>query len=89
VDQIIHPSSRARVERAGAMMRESLPQNASEVLTILGDRANEQYPIYRTATDPNQSATLCTALFDLDARQLRIYLGHPTQAPSEFVALAM
>lgn len=88
-DQIIHPSSRARVERAGVMMQESPPQNASEVLAILGDQANEQYPIYRTATDPDQSATLCTALFDLDARQLRIYTDHPTQAPREFVALAM
>ena len=89
VDQIIHPSSRARVERARAMMQKSPPKNAADVLTILGDQTNGQYPIYRTATTPDQSATLCTALFDLDARQLRIYTGHPTQAPGEFVTLAM
>ena len=87
VDQIIHPSSRARVERARAMMRNNPPQDAAETLTILGDQTDEQYPIYRTATAPDQSATLCTALFDLDARQLRIYTDHPTQAPREFVAL--
>ena len=89
VDQVIHPSSRARVERARAMMQESPAQTAAEVLAILGDQTDEQYPIYRTATAPDQSATLCTALFDLDARQLRIYTGHPTQAPGEVVALAM
>ncbi len=94
VDQIISPSSRARVERAGVMMQEhgwagSLDQGAAGVLAILGDEADEQYPIYRTATAPDQSATLCTALFDLDARQLRIYMGHPSQAPGEFVTLAM
>ena len=88
-DQIISPSSRARVERAKVMMQKSPPQNAAEVLSILGDQTNEQYPIRRTATVPDQSATLCTALFDLDARQLRIYTGNPTQAPREFVALAM
>ena len=94
VDQIIHPSSRARVERARAMMQEHglaglSDQGAAGVLAILGDEADEQYPIYRAATAPDQSTTLCTALFDLDARQLRIYTGHPTQAPREVMALAM
>ena len=89
VDQIISPSSRARVEQARAMMQKSPPKNAADVLTILGDQTNEQYPVYRTATTPDQSATLCTALFDLDARQLRIYANHPVQAPREFVAFAM
>jgi predicted choloylglycine hydrolase len=94
VDQTISPSSRARVERAGVMMGEHrlpglLDQGTAWVLAILGDQTDEQYTIYRAGTTPDQSATLCTALFDLDARQLRIYTGHPTQAPSEFIALAM
>ena len=102
VDQIISPSSRARVERARVMLQEhglagnalSLSkglsgQDAAGVLAILGNQTDEQYPIYRTATAPDQAATLCTALFDLDARQLRTYTGHPTRAPREFVTLAM
>ena len=89
VDQIISPSSRARVDRAAAMMQRHPPRNAAEILAILGDQTDEQYPIYRTATPPDQSASLCTALFDLDARQLRIYTGHPAQAATDFVALAM
>ena len=89
VDQIISPSSRARVERAGVMMQKSPPQNAADVLTILGDQTDEQYPIHCTTTAPDRSATLCTALFDLEARQLRIYEDNPAQAPGEYLALAM
>ena len=89
VGQSISPSSRARVERAGAMMRNNPPQNAADVLAILGYQTNEKYPIYRTATAPDQSATLCTALFDLEARQLSIYTDNPVRAPTDFVALAM
>ncbi len=94
IDQTISPSSRSRVERGKAMMREHglaglADQDAAGVLAILGDQANEQYPIYGAATAPDQAATLCTALFDLDARQLRIYTDHPPQAPGEVVALAM
>ena len=94
VAQIISPSSRARVERARVMMQEHglaglSEQGAAGVLAILGDQTDEQHPIHCTATAPDQSATLCTALFDLDARQLRIYTDHPTQAPGEVVTLAM
>jgi predicted choloylglycine hydrolase len=89
VDQVIHPSSQARVKRARVVLQNSPPQDAAEVLAILGDQANEQYPIHRTAAAPDQSATLCTALFNLEARQLCIYTDHPIQAPSEFVAFAM
>jgi hypothetical protein len=89
VDQVVSPSSRVRLERAMMLMRQRPPQNAADVLAILGDQAGGHYPIYRTATPPDQSASLCTALFDLDARQLRIYTGHPTQAPGELIELVM
>ncbi|MHC4432007.1 MAG: C45 family autoproteolytic acyltransferase/hydrolase [Planctomycetota bacterium] len=88
-NQVIHPSSQARVERAGALMQQAQPVDAAGVLTILGDRSNPTYPIYRTATPPDHSATFCTALFDLDARQLRIYTDHPTRKPDVFMELAM
>ena len=71
--------------RAEAILQQRPPQDAAAVLAILGDQTHEQYPIYRTATPPDKLATLCTALFDLDARLLRIYTGHPTQAPAKFV----
>ncbi|MFQ6101689.1 MAG: C45 family autoproteolytic acyltransferase/hydrolase [Anaerolineae bacterium] len=89
VDQVVGPSSQARLERANVFIQDNPSLDAAGVLTILGDRADEQYPVYRTATPPDGGATLCTALFDLDARQLRIFTAHPTEDPEECIALAM
>jgi len=89
VDQIIEPSSQARVERARALLQDSLPVDAAGVLAILGDQADGQYPIYRQAVPPDQLMTYCTALFDLDARQLQIFTDHPTLKPQECTSLVM
>lgn len=87
VEQIIEPSSRARVERADVILEENSVLETTGILSVLGDRMDVVYPIYRTAKPPDTDATFCTAMFDLDARQLRIYTGHPTQAPGEFIEL--
>jgi len=89
VDQVIEPSSRARVERANVLLQDSPPLDNVGVLAVLGDQANETYPIYRTATFPDEDATLCTALFDLDGRRLRIYIDHPVLAPEKFIEFAI
>jgi isopenicillin-N N-acyltransferase-like protein len=89
VDNMVEPSSRARVERAQAILRRGAPANSSDVLSILGDQEDKRYPLYRTAAPPDTYATLCTALFDLDARRLRIYTGHPTRAADQFVELGL
>ncbi len=89
VDQVIEPSSRARVERAHVLLQESPPLDDAGALAVLGDQANERYPIYRTATPPDELATLCTALFDLEGCRLRIYTDHPVLAPKEFIEFAM
>ncbi len=89
VDQVILPSSQARVERARALLQDSPPVDAAGVLTTLGDQADRQYPIYRQALPPDQSMTFCSALFDLDARQLRIYTDHPIHKPGEFISFAI
>jgi predicted choloylglycine hydrolase len=89
VNQIIGPSSRARVERANVLLQDSPPLGDAGVLAVLGDQVNERYPIYRTATYPDDHATLYTALFDLDDRRLRIYTDHPVLAPKKFVEFAI
>ena len=89
VDQVIEPSSRARVTRADVLLQDSPPLDDVGVLAVLGDQANERYPIYRTATPPDEDATLNTALFDLDSRSLRIYTDHPVLAPKKFIEFAI
>jgi hypothetical protein len=87
VEQEIGPSSKARLARAKASCRAQPPTHATHVLSLLGDEADRDYPIYRSAVPPDGSATLCTALFDLDSRQLRIYTGHPIRQPEQRTTL--
>ena len=89
VEQIVSPSSRARVERANEILETKSPGDAEGVLALLGDQSNEHYPLYRTAAPPDQDQTLCTVLFDLDARRVRIYTAHCSRAPDEFIEFAM
>jgi hypothetical protein len=49
------------------------------------DQAYRDHPIYCDATPPEISATLCSALFDFDRRQLRIYWGHPVKEPEQYL----
>jgi predicted choloylglycine hydrolase len=84
VPQVAGPSSQARIERAEAVLQQDPPFDAGGVLSLLGDDADGRYPIYRTATPPDDSTTLCTGLFDLDARWLRVYTSHPGRAPEAF-----
>ncbi|HIC88644.1 MAG TPA: hypothetical protein EYP04_04495 [Anaerolineae bacterium] len=89
VEQVIGASSRARLERANELLRAGWRPSQRAVLAILGDQADKQYPIYRTATPPDKGMTLCTALFDLDRRSLRIYTGHPVLAAEQFLEFAL
>lgn len=85
VAQVVGASSRVRLQRAIELAEQRPPGDAEGVLSLLGDRAEERYPIYGTATTADNSATLCTALFDLDARWLRIYTSRPGRETAEFV----
>jgi hypothetical protein len=80
VDQIVAESSRVRVERGCVLLGEDPARNAAGVRSILGDQGDAVYPIYRTAKAPDALMTLHTALFDLEARRLEIYCGHPSRA---------
>ena len=96
LDAIFHPdsvsiigaSSRARLERARALCQ-ATPPTTAHVLQVLGDQANRDYPIYRRPLAPDDTATLCSALFDLDARRLQLYAGHPRQEPERRIDLPL
>jgi len=85
--QEISPSSRRRLERSQTLCRSTPPAGADNVLTLLGDQADREFPIYRDATFPDKDATLCSALYDLDQRELRIYWGHPVEEPEKSIRL--
>jgi len=87
--QEISPSSRIRLDRARALCRKKSPAAAGHVLALLGDQTDREYPIFRDATLPDIDATLCSALFDLDRRELRIYWGNPVKEPDNYLKFAL
>jgi hypothetical protein len=89
VAQEITPSSRRRLARAELLCRNTPPGDATRVLALLGDRTDRDHPIHCDATPPDISATLCSALFDLDNRQLRIYWDNPIREPEKCMQFSM
>jgi len=87
--QEISTSSRIRLDRARALCREQPPVKASQVLALLANQTDRDYPVYRDARLPDTDATLCSALFDLDKRELRIYWDDPVKKPENFVELKL
>ena len=87
--QEISWSSRKRLERARNLCRGPTPADADHVLALLSDQNDRVYPIYRDATPPDEDATLCSALYDLDNRELRIYWDHPVRKPEENIKIAL
>jgi hypothetical protein len=87
--QSIGLSSRRRLARARALCQANPPAGAEQVLSLLGDLTGGDYPIYRSAAPPDRSFTLCSALFDLDARQLHIYPGHPEHQAAQCITFDM
>lgn len=87
--QHITLSSRKRLERSMTLCRATSPANSGHVLALLGDQTDRDYPIYRDARPPDRDATLCSALFDLDNPQLRIYWDNPHREPEKFIQIAM
>jgi hypothetical protein len=87
--QSITRSSRKRLERTRILCRTATPADAGHVLALLSDQTDRDYPIYRDATPPDEDATLCSALYDLDKRELRIYWDHPVRKPEENIKIAL
>lgn len=87
--QEITPSSRKRLQRSAALGRATLPGEADHVLALLSNQSDRDYPIYRDAAPPDVDATLCSALYDLDRCELRIYYDHPVKEPDKYVKLSL
>ena len=79
----------SRFERARALCQATPPTTATHVLQVLGDQADRDYPIYRRPLASDDTATLCSVMFDLDARRLQLYAGHPLQEPERRIDLPL
>ncbi|CAL9101849.1 unnamed protein product [Musa textilis] len=78
VKQVQDENSISRQRRAAQLSAES----KSAVLSILGDSADEKYPIYMTGPT---LYTLCTALIDVDERTVSILQCNPKKGDVSYV----
>lgn len=70
------PSSNHRLARIKQLPP---PSSKKDILTILGDTGDADYPIYRDATPPDTSVTLCTVFYDLGQKTMEVLVGNPAQ----------
>ncbi|CAO2205122.1 unnamed protein product [Urochloa humidicola] len=70
VKQVQDENSMSREKRAAQCSVDS----KETALSLLGDTADDEYPIYMTGPTLH---TLCTVLFDLDEETMTIYRGNP------------
>ncbi|KAF0917048.1 hypothetical protein E2562_016347 [Oryza meyeriana var. granulata] len=70
VKQVEDENSMSRERRAA----ECSPDTKEKALSLLGDTADDKYPIYMTGPT---LYTLCTVLVDLDEETMTIYKGNP------------
>jgi len=82
-------SSIARVKRAGELFADGVPGTAGAIVTLLGDRGNADFPMYRYGTEKDPYRTHATALFDLDAKEFTLYDGDPRDESTERLVFPM
>ena len=66
-------SSEARLNRTLELINENGLDSKQDIITILGDTENEEYPIYRDSQPPDDCSTLATALFDYNNMKFNVY----------------
>jgi predicted choloylglycine hydrolase len=87
--QTFGESSRCRVERATALLDKRPPAGKTDVLALLSDGKDPDYPIFRTGLPPDDIATLATCIFDLDAGNVEIHTGHPIDENNNSLEFSM
>ena len=70
-------SSTHRQDRANQL---PVAENVSGILNILGDAKDAQYPIFRRPTETDSGDTVATAVIELGAKTLTVYLDNPKTA---------
>jgi hypothetical protein len=79
VSQLQDTSTIHRQRRVYAM---AAPQGEDDIIDILGDTADAQWPIYRNGNPPDDAVTCATGLFDFRRSLAWLWIANPkTSAP--------
>jgi hypothetical protein len=74
------PKGKILFQQLNSLHRQLYPNYISEI---------KEYPIFRTAQPPDDIATLVTCVFDLNAKRLTIYYGHPIKEEEKCAKYSM
>lgn len=75
----VHPSTAHRLARIAVL--EPAIDSVAAILGVLSDRTDPLYPIFRSGKPPDCCQTLSTALFDVVAERVTMWLSYP-EAPN-------
>ncbi len=89
IEQLIDGSSASRVQSCAAIMQNHTPATSTDILTLLGDTSNPEFPIHRQARGEDNLATFCSALFNLDTHYLQLYTAHPIHNADQCLEVSM
>ena len=87
--QEITPSSQKRLASSRAFGQTASKADSAFVLSVLGNQTDPDYPIYRDASPPDDNATLCSALYDIDQHSLKIFPDHPLKQSNCFFEMKL
>jgi len=68
------------VHRQARANQMAAPTNGNDILQILGDDKDRNWPIYRTGQAPDDGVTVATVLFDLNQGHATIWTDNPKES---------
>lgn len=67
--------------RHSVMDRLGMPTTVADVVNILSNSDNLDYPIYRRGTEKDVVVTIATGIFDFNRREWRMYVDTSNNTP--------
>ena len=73
ISQSTSQSSIHRLNRTQQLIQQNGLNTMEDIINILGDIQDSQYPLYRDSVAPDTSSTLTTGLFDIENQIMHVY----------------
>lgn len=65
------------------------PKTWDDLKQVLGDTSNSDYPIYRTPRPTDDSQTVCTGVFDMLNKTMKVFVGNVKTETKPLIVMSM
>jgi len=87
-DKVQQHSDDSSIHRKNVVDSYPIPKSPNDILKILGDTSDPQWPIFRNSNPPDCCSTVASALFDLKNESMSLFYGNPfTSSPIHVFSL--